>query len=177
MARPVQCRAAQGRRNRAHSCRRRRVGIFAVQFAHKAGARVLATASGDGVDLVRSLGADDVVDYKSQDFAEVFADVDLVLDLVGGETQARSYAVLKRGGRLVSSTTPPEEDVAKAHGVIASIIYVGPYAPRLGEVVDAVVRDSVKVVFDRTVPFEAFNDALERQKSGRARGKIVVSQD
>jgi len=152
------------------------VGMFAVQFAKKAGARVLATASGDGVDLARSLGADEVVDYKFQDIAQVFSGVDLVFDLVGGETQARSYPVIKEGGRLVATTTPPDEAVAKAHGVSASMLYVKPFAPRLGEVVRAVADDGIKVVFDTSLPFTAFNDALERQRSGRARGKIVITQ-
>lgn len=152
------------------------VGTFAVQFAKRAGARVLATSSDDGVDLVRSLGADEVVDYKRADFSAVFSGVDLVFDPVGGETQARSYPLLKRGGRLVTLTTPPDERVAKAHGVSSTVMYVGPYAHRLREVVDAVVRDGVRIVFDQTAPFEAFNKALERQKSGRARGKIVLLQ-
>ncbi|MBB5577405.1 MULTISPECIES: NADP-dependent oxidoreductase [Rhizobium] len=152
------------------------VGIFAVQFAKKAGARVLATTSGAGIDLVRSLGADEVVDYKKQDFAQVFRDVDLVLDLVGGETQSRSYPVLKRGGRLVSTTSPPDVAVASAHGVSATMMYVKPYASRLDEVVRAVAQDGFKVVLDTSVPFEAFNDAIERQRSGRARGKIIITQ-
>ncbi|WP_431324343.1 NADP-dependent oxidoreductase [Rhizobium sp. YTU87027] len=152
------------------------VGMFAVQFAKRAGARVLATASGDGVDLVRSLGVDEVIDYKQQDFAQVFHDVDLVLDLVGGETQARSYPVLKRGGRLVSPTSPPDEAVAKAHEVSASMMYVKPYASRLNEVVQSVAQDGLKVLLDTLVPFEAFSDAIERQRSGRARGKIVITQ-
>lgn len=152
------------------------VGMFAVQFAKKAGARILATASGDGIDLVRSLGADEVVDYKQQDFAQVFSGVDLVFDLVGGETQARSYPAIKSAGRLVSPVGPPDEALAKVHGVSATAMYVKPYARRLDEVVKAVARDSVKVVFDTSVPFAAFKDAIDRQKSRRARGKIVITQ-
>lgn len=152
------------------------VGMFAVQFAKKAGARVLATASDDGVDLVRSLGADEVVDYKQQDFADVFTGVDLVFDLVGGETQARSYKVIKEGGRLVTPASPPDEALAKAHGVSAAMIYAKPFVPRLGEVVQAVAGDGVKVVLDTSVPFESYQEAIERQRSGRARGKIVITQ-
>ncbi|WP_238120928.1 MULTISPECIES: NADP-dependent oxidoreductase [unclassified Xanthobacter] len=152
------------------------VGMFAVQFAKKAGARVLATASGDGVDLSRSLGADEVVDYKQQDFAQVFSGVDLVFDLVGGETQARSYSVIKQGGRLVTPVSPPDEATAKAHGVSATMMYVKPYASQLGDVVHAVVQDGLKVVFDTSVPFAAFGEAIERQKSRHARGKIVITQ-
>jgi NADPH:quinone reductase-like Zn-dependent oxidoreductase len=152
------------------------VGMFAVQFAKKAGARVLATASGNGVDLVRSLGADEVVDYQKKEFAEVFSGVDLALDLVGGETQARSYPVIRQGGRLVTPVNPPDNALANAHGVSATVMYVKPFAPRLGEVVQAVARDGIKVVLDTSVPFAAFNVAIERQKSRRARGKIVITQ-
>lgn len=151
------------------------VGSLAVQFAHKAGARVIATASGDGLPLARSLGADEVIDYQTQDFTKLVSNVDVVLDLVGGETQVRSFGVLRTGGRLVSTTMPPDEATAKAHGVTASIFYAKPYADRLGELVAAFVEQDVKVVIDRQVPFEAFNEAWTRQISGRARGKIVVS--
>lgn len=150
------------------------VGNFAVQFARKAGARVVTTASGEGVNLARSLGAHEVVDYRKQDFTEVFKNVDLVIDLVGGETQARSYLVLKRGGRLVSPTTPPDEELAKHYGVLASMFYVAPYASHLSDVVQAIDRDQIRVVIDRTLPLSAFSDALDYQKSGRARGKIVL---
>lgn len=151
------------------------VGNFAVQFASKTGARVVATASGEGVNMARSLGAHEVVDYKKQDFTEVFKKVDLVIDLVGGETQARSYRVLKRGGRLVSPTTPPNEELAKFYDVFPSMFYAGPYASQLSDVVQAIDRDRIRVVIDRTLPLSAFSEALGHQKSGRARGKIVLN--
>ncbi len=151
------------------------VGTFAVQFAKQAGARVLATASGDGVELARSLGADEIVDYRQRDFAQAFADVDLVLDLVGDETQTRSYEVLKAGGRLISVKTPPDQTVAEAHGVTAAIFYAKPFASRLGEVVAAVAGDGVRTVVDMSVSLENFEEAIDRQTSGHARGKIIVS--
>lgn len=151
------------------------VGSFAVQFAHKAGARVIATASGDGLDLVRRLGADQVIDYKTQDFTTVVSDVDVVLDLIGDETQVRSYEVLRKGGRLVSTAMPPDEALAKADGVSASIFYAKSYSNRLGEVVAAVQEQGVEVVINCNVPLEAFDEAWARQTSGRARGKIVVT--
>jgi NADPH:quinone reductase-like Zn-dependent oxidoreductase len=151
------------------------VGGFAVQFAHMAGARVIATASGDGLALARDLGADEVIDYQAQDFATAVSGVDVVLDLVGGETQVRSYPVLRPGGRLVSTTMPPDEAIAKAHGAEASIFYAKPYADRLGDLVAAIVENKVKVVIDRQTPLAAFDEAWARQTSGRARGKIVVS--
>jgi NADPH:quinone reductase-like Zn-dependent oxidoreductase len=150
------------------------VGGFAVQFAHMAGARVIATASGDGLSLARELGADQVIDYQAQDFATAVAGVDVVLDLVGGETQSRSYQVMRPGGRLVSTAMPPDEVLAKSHGVEASIFYAKSYADRLAELVATIVDKKLKVVIDRQVSIDGFDEAWARQTSGHARGKIVV---
>lgn len=151
------------------------VGGFAVQFASKAGARVIATTSDDGLELVRRLGADVVIDYKTQDFDAVVSDVDVVLDLVGGDTQTRSYAVLRRGGRLVSTAMPPDQATAEAHGVAATVFYAKPYADRMAQLASAIVERGTKIVIDRTVPIDAFQEGWARLTSGRARGKIVVS--
>lgn len=150
------------------------VGSFAVQFAHKAGARVIATATGDGLALARSLGADEVIDYQTQDFTKLVSGVDVVLDLVGGDTQLRSFGVLRKEGRLVSTAMPPDEAVAKAHGVSASIFYAKPYANRLGELVTTIAAQGVKTVIDSDVSFESFTAAWTRLTSRQARGKIVV---
>lgn len=150
------------------------VGSFAVQFARHAGARVIATASGDGVALARGLGADTVVDYRSEDFADVAHDVDVVLDLVGGETQARSYATLRRGGRLVSTVMPPDAEAAAAHGVDASMFYAKPFVGALGELVRTVADHGLSPVIDSTFGIDDFGRAWERQTSGRARGKVVI---
>lgn len=150
------------------------VGGFAVQFAKMAGTRVIATASGDGLALARSLGADEVIDYRTQDFTALVTGVDVVLDLVGGETQLRSFGVLRKGGRLVSTTMPPDEAAAKAHGVSASIFYANAYASRLGELVSTIASQGVRVVIDRDMPVECFPEAWSRLTSRQARGKIVV---
>ena len=88
------------------------VGSFAVQFARWRGARVTATSSARDIDLVRGLGADEVIDYRTQRFEDVVADQDLVFDTVGGETWERSWDVLRPGGRLVSIAVPrpPERE-------------------------------------------------------------------
>src|SRR3546814_3834842 len=77
------------------------VGSFAIQFARDAGARVSATASGDGVSIARQLGADKVIDYRSSDFTKSVSDADVVLDTIGGDTQHQSYNVLRVGGQLL----------------------------------------------------------------------------
>lgn len=150
------------------------VGSFAVQFARLAGARVIATASGDGLALARDLGAEQVLDYRTEDFTSLVKDVDVVLDLVGGETQIRSYQVMRSGGRLVSTVMPPNEVEAQTYGVTASIFYAKRYADRLGELVATIADRGIKPVIDRAVPIARFEEAWAHQLSGHARGKIIV---
>lgn len=150
------------------------VGSFAVQFACMAGAHVIATASGDGLAMASALGAEQVIDYQKEDFTHLTSDIDVVLDLVGGETQSRSYQVLRSGGRLVSTVMPPDEAEAREHGITASMFYAKPFIDRLGELVATVTERNLQVVIDRTVAFERFDEAWKHQLSGRARGKIVV---
>lgn len=151
------------------------VGSFAVQLARLAGARVIATASGDGIGVAQRLGANQVIDYRSARFWEQVSDVDVVLDTIGGETQQRSFEVLRHGGTLVSTTSTPDEALAKAHGVTATFIFVQPEGGRLGAVLDLVGAGKLKVLMDRKVALADFADAFQYQASGRARGKIVVS--
>lgn len=93
------------------------VGAYAVQLAHWAGARVIAVAGAADADYVRRLGAAEVIDYRTQRFEEHVSGVDAVIDTVGGETQARSFAVLKREGLLVSSVSGPSQELATKYGV------------------------------------------------------------
>lgn len=152
------------------------VGSFAVQFAKAARATVFATASGDGVELVHSLGADQVIDYKKVDFEDKFAQVDLVFDLVGGDTQRRSFPIIRPSGRLISAVSAPDETLYRDSGIIAKVMYVKPYTQRLSEVVGA-VADGIKVVIDSQISAGRFGEAIDRQRSGRARGKVLVVQE
>jgi NADPH:quinone reductase-like Zn-dependent oxidoreductase len=151
------------------------VGSFAVQLAREAGARVIATASGTGVEIARRLGADRVIDYTAEDFAGELSDVGLVLDTVGGETQQRSFGVLRAGGSLVSTVSPPDEALAKAHDVTASFVFHQSDAKRLGTIIARLNAGSLRILVDRTVPLTAFSDAFRYQASARARGKIILS--
>lgn len=153
------------------------VGTFAIQFAKMVGAKVITTASGTGLDLAKSLGADGTIDYPTQDFASSVSNLDLVLDLVGGDVQDRSFKTLKSGGRLVTLKNPPDQATATRHGVSASVMYAAAFMPRLGKVVDAVVDNGIKPIIDQRFAFTEFNQALSAQALGRARGKIVVSRD
>ena len=93
------------------------VGSLAVQLARWKGAYIIGTASGTYMDLARQLGADEVIDYRTKHFEDVVREADVVLDTIGGDTQQRSWQVLKKGGVLVSTVQPPSEAVAAAHGV------------------------------------------------------------
>ena len=150
------------------------VGSFAIQYAHSVGARVIATASGSGLEIAQRLGADQVIDYRSENFAEKLFDVDLVLDTVGGETQGRSFEVLRPGGVLLSTVSPPDEALAKAHNVTATFVFHTSDASRLKKVVDR-ADAGTKILVDRTVPLDSLAEAFAHQGSGHARGKILFA--
>jgi NADPH:quinone reductase-like Zn-dependent oxidoreductase len=150
------------------------VGHFAVQFAKQKGAEVFVTASGDGIDFVRSLGADHVIDYRAQRFEDLAPDMDLVFDLVGGETQSRSWAVVARGGALISTLTEPSQTEASSHGAHAARYTARPDGTQLTTIASLIDAGSVRVVIAETFPFNAAADALARLEKGHVRGKIVV---
>jgi NADPH:quinone reductase-like Zn-dependent oxidoreductase len=150
------------------------VGSFAVQLARYVGARVIATVSASGTGLVQSLGADQVVDYRASDFSSILHDVDVVFDTVGGETQTKSYRVLKPGGRLITITAPPDQELAKAHGVTALRIGHESDAARLGLIAGLCDAGALRVLVDRSFPLDDARAALAHNASGRARGKILL---
>jgi NADPH:quinone reductase-like Zn-dependent oxidoreductase len=148
------------------------VGTYAVQLAHWAGARVIATASAANLDYVRGLGADEVIDYKATRFETAARDVDLVLDLLGGDTQARSFGVLKKGGRLVSTVQPPPQDVANRHGVKATFFSMKPSSAGLIRLAELIDDGALKVVVTKTYPLR--EAATAWRESGHARGKTAL---
>ena len=151
------------------------VGSFAIQLARMTGARVVATASGTGIDIARRLGADQVIDYRSDDFTTKVSDVDVVLDTIGGETQQRSFGVLRARGTLVATASPPDETLAKAHQVRASFVFHQSDGSRLGLLLRLLDAGTLEVLVDRKVALEELDDAFRHQASGRARGKIILS--
>jgi NADPH:quinone reductase-like Zn-dependent oxidoreductase len=150
------------------------VGTFAVQLAHWKGARVLATGSADNVEYLRSLGADQPIDYRVTPFETVAKGVDLIVDLVGGETQKRSYGVIKPGGRLMSTVQPPSQDEASKHAVKASFVSMQPSDKRLNQLADLLASGAIKTVVTTRYPLSQATDAWKKQVSGRTRGKIVL---
>jgi NADPH:quinone reductase-like Zn-dependent oxidoreductase len=151
------------------------VGHFAVQFAKAKGARVLTTVSTQNMDFARSLGADVVIDYKTQRFEEHASDLDMVFDLIDGETRERSWKLLKRGGILVSTLTDPSQDTAKRYGVRALRYTVEADGAELGEIVDLVAAGKVKPHIQRTYPLQEAAQALAAVAKGASVGKVVLT--
>jgi len=151
------------------------VGGFAVQFAKWKGARVIGTASAQSVSLVKELGADEVIDYRSARFEDLVKDVDVVLDTMGGETQERSLKVLKRGGILVSLVQPPSEEKARVLGVRAVFLRSDHNrGDELAKIAELVVSGQVKVNVETVLPLSEARQAQELSQSGHAHGKIVL---
>ncbi len=150
------------------------VGSFAVQLAHWKGAKVIATASAANADYLKSLGADQVIDYKATPFDTVVKDVDLVFDLLGGETQTRSFTVLKQGGRLVATAQPPKQGEAAHYKVRALMMQMKPSTAglmQLGQLLDA---GKLRTEVMNTFPLAHAKEAWEYGQSGHTRGKVVL---
>jgi len=150
------------------------VGHFAIQFAKVAGANVVTTVGANDLDFVRGLGADEAIDYKSQRFEEMLKDIDLVFDLIGGETQARSWSVLKRGGVLVSTLGQPPQDIAAKYDARAAGYQAQPNAEQLEEIADLIDSRRVRPIVTETFPFVAVQKAEEFLAKSHPRGKVVV---
>jgi len=150
------------------------VGTFAVQLARWRGARVIATASAKNESFLRDLGVDQVIDYNTQRFEEVVKDVDVVLDTLGGEVQARSWRTLRPGGVLVSIASRPSQSDAEAHGARAAYVFVQPHAAQLGQIAQLIDEGVVKPVVSEVLPLAEARRAHELSQTGHARGKIVL---
>jgi NADPH:quinone reductase-like Zn-dependent oxidoreductase len=151
------------------------VGHFAVQFAKAKGARVLTTVSTENIDFARRLGADVVIDYKTQRFEELAQDLDMVFDLIDGETRERSWKLLKRGGVLVSTLTEPSQERAAQYGVRALRYTVEADGHELAEIMELVASGKVKPQVRKTFRLEAAAEALETVERGGSAGKVVLS--
>jgi NADPH:quinone reductase-like Zn-dependent oxidoreductase len=174
------------------------VGTFAVQLAKHIGATVATTTSTANVDLVRSLGADVIIDYRKEDFTKVLHGYDVVLNSLGKDTLEQSLAVLKPGGKLISISGPPDvafakenglswfiqqvtrllsfgiRRKAKRHGVSYSFLLMRANGEQLGKITSLIESGVVRPVVDRIFPFLATNEAMDYLATGRAKGKIVI---
>jgi NADPH:quinone reductase-like Zn-dependent oxidoreductase len=150
------------------------VGSFAVQFAKIKGARVIGTASKKNHDFLRSLGADETIDYNTTKFEDVVRNVDAVLDTITGETADRSYPVIKPGGVYVSILAPPSKEKAAAHGVRAAHTFVQPNVEQLNEIAKLVDSGKLQIIIERVFPLSEARAAQELNAQGHTRGKIVL---
>lgn len=150
------------------------VGSLAVQIAKARGAHVIGTASARNAEFVKSLGADEVIDYTTTKFEEVVKDMDVVFDLIGGETQARSFGVLKTGGWLISAVGPPSQEESEKHGVKSAMIMVQPNAVEMKEMTALVEAGKLKTFVETVLPLSEARQAHELSQQGRTRGKIVL---
>jgi NADPH:quinone reductase-like Zn-dependent oxidoreductase len=153
------------------------VGMFAVQLALRQGAWVIATASGRNLPILRRLGAQEVIDHTATRFEDAVRSVDVVLDLIGGETQDRSWKVLKTGGRLVSTVSTPSAQRALLCGVRAHKMQTRTRADELTLMGDLIANGEIKVMVDRVLPLFRAPEALEMSRRGHVRGKIVLTVD
>jgi NADPH:quinone reductase-like Zn-dependent oxidoreductase len=150
------------------------VGNFAVQMAKNAGARVTATASGDAVELVRSLGADRVIDYRKEDVTTAVGNMDVVFDTVGGDVLAASYALVRPGGALVTIAGLPDPTIAEACGIRALFVAVQCDGPRLEALALDIDGGRLKALAVTQVPLADAAAAHTMSASGRTRGKIIL---
>jgi NADPH:quinone reductase-like Zn-dependent oxidoreductase len=151
------------------------VGHFAVQFAKAVGARVLTTVSTDNIEFARGLGADVVIDYKTQRFEDQAQNLDMVFDLIDRETRERSWSLLKRGGVLISTLTEPSQEKAKEHGVRALRFTVEPDGAELAEVVELVAAGKVIPHVQKSFRLEEAAEAMGIVERGGTVGKTLLS--
>ena len=147
---------------------------MAVQLAKWRGARVIGTAS-INLPFLEELGVDEAIDYSTTAFEDVVKDVDVVLDLLGGETQQRSWKVLKPGGILLSTVHPPSQEVASAHGVRQRMIGTAPPIRKvLTEAAKMVADGQLKPHVATVLPLQDIQKAHGMIEARHTRGKIVL---
>ncbi|MBI5558156.1 MAG: NADP-dependent oxidoreductase [Deltaproteobacteria bacterium] len=150
------------------------VGHFAVQLARWVGAHVIATASAANLDFLRRIGAHQVIDYHTVRFEKLTGEVDVVLDLLSGETRERSWPLLRKHGILVTTLPPePEAEVLARYQVRGAAMLVKPDSLQLGEIAQLIdsgrLRPEVKAF-----PFAQFREANQQSQTGHVRGKLVL---
>ncbi len=150
------------------------VGAVLLQMAKALGVYVIATASGKGVEMAKALGADEVVDYKSQDFTQIAKDMDVVADLVGGETQTKSFGVLKKGGKLLSIVMPPSNELAEQFGVTAKFINSAPSPVKLNYGKVLVEAGKIKANITSVFKLEQAAEAQDLVSAGGVNGKVIL---
>lgn len=168
------------------------VGSFAIQYAKAKGAYVYTTTSTSNVEWVKELGADRVIDYKTEDYKSIAKDVDIVFDTLGQNYSLESFEVVKHGGIVVSVVGPLDEESAKMFGLSAyklpeelakassdknavyKFIFMHPNGAHLNEIRSLIEDEKIKPIIDKTYLFSESVEAFAHLASGRAKGKIVI---
>lgn len=174
------------------------VGTFAIQLAKHLGATVATTTSATNINLVKSLGADIVIDYKKEDFETILKDYDVVLNSQDTKTLEKSLRILKPGGKAISISGPPDPDFgkqihanlflkvllkilssgirkkAKKLGVNFSFLFMRAQGQQLTQITTLIESSVIKPIIDKVFPFDQTNEALAYVETGRAKGKVVV---
>jgi len=150
------------------------IGSIAIQLAKNLGAYVATTVRANDMQFVKELGADEIIDYQSQNFDELLHDYDSVYDTVGGETYARSFKILKKGGVIVSMLVQPDQQVMDQFGVKAIFQLTQVSRNRLIKLAQWIDENNIRVNVDRKFPLEEAAKALDYQKELHPRGKVVV---
>jgi NADPH:quinone reductase-like Zn-dependent oxidoreductase len=150
------------------------VGTFAVQFAKWKGAYVIGTASEKNADFLKSIGADEVIDYKNQRFEDLVGNMDVVLDTVGGDTFERSWGVLKPGGFLVTTVANIPEGAPEKHGVRAERLMTQSDGKELSQIAAIIDERQIKPIVTTVLPLADAQKAHEMSESLHTRGKIVL---
>ena len=168
------------------------VGSLAIQYAKTKGAYVYTTTSTDNVKWVKELGADRVIDYKTEDYKNIVKDVDIVFDTLGKNYASEAFQVVKQGGKVVSVAGPLDEESAKMFGKadyklpeelsksISSkaasykFIFMHPNGAHLSEIKSLIEDEKIKPIIDKVYPFSESIEAFTHLASGRAKGKIVI---
>jgi len=150
------------------------VGSFAAQFARWKDAEVAATASEPSFDFLRSIGVDPIIDYRRERFEEKLRDIDVVLDPLGGDTQARSWSVLKRGGMLINLIGEIDEEAAKRAGVRAVDFGMEYDVQDLEQIAALVESGAIRPHISKVLPLDQAKQAMDLNQQGKSHGKIVL---
>jgi NADPH:quinone reductase-like Zn-dependent oxidoreductase len=152
------------------------IGSIAIQLAKHLGAFVATTVSTDDKQFVQELGADQVIDYKTENFEDIVHDYDAVFDTVSGDTYKRSFKVLKKGsGMIVSTLEQPNSELMNQYGIKAVFLFSQVNKQRLTKLAEWVDQNNIRVNIDKTFSLDEAANALDYQKEGHPRGKLVLT--
>lgn len=151
------------------------IGSIAIQLAKTLGAYVATTVNSSDKPFVQDLGADTVIDYKTQTFDDLLQNYDAVFDTVGGDTYKRSFKVLKKGGVIVSMLEQPDSELMNQYGVRAIFQFTQPDKEHLSKVAQWVDQNNIRVNIDKEFSLDEAGDALDYQKNVHPRGKVILA--